>query len=121
MISVQGYQAMHGSIVYTTPDKNTGKMSDVDILYNPITECYLCGEITIPKNNVVSIVDYGSGLDETCQDHLPVLKDEEGNILDPCFYEIVAEIEDVSLEVLRCVKCGKIELSWRKGNASDKC
>ena len=114
MITVQGYQAFHGSITYRTPDNNTGSQSDVDILYNPITDCYLCGDITIPNNRVISVMDYSGGLDETCQDHLPVIMDEKGNILDPCIYETVLNVEGAYVEVLRCMKCGKIEISWRR-------
>lgn len=34
--------------------------------------------------------------------------------LDPCEYEQVAVYKNVTIEVLRCVRCGHIEISWVK-------
>lgn len=34
--------------------------------------------------------------------------------LDPCEYEVVETYRNVTIEVLRCKKCGHIELAWRR-------
>lgn len=34
--------------------------------------------------------------------------------VDPCIYETVETYRNVTVEVLRCTKCGHIELQWRK-------
>lgn len=32
--------------------------------------------------------------------------------LDPCTYEVVEKYRNVTVEVLRCPKCGHTEISW---------
>ena len=32
--------------------------------------------------------------------------------LDPCFYEEIEKYENVTVTVLRCKKCGHIEIEW---------
>lgn len=32
--------------------------------------------------------------------------------LDPCFYKVIEVHKNVTVEVLRCKRCGRIELSW---------
>jgi hypothetical protein len=34
--------------------------------------------------------------------------------LDPCVYKVEAEYHNVTVRVLRCEKCGHIELEWVK-------
>lgn len=34
--------------------------------------------------------------------------------LDPCFYETIEIHRNVTVEVLRCKRCGNIEISWHK-------
>lgn len=37
--------------------------------------------------------------------------------VDPCVYEVVETHYGVTVEVLRCPKCGKTEILWHKENA----
>ena len=32
--------------------------------------------------------------------------------LDPCLYKVIEVHKNVTVEVLRCKRCGRIELSW---------
>lgn len=32
--------------------------------------------------------------------------------VDPCTYEVIEKYKNVTVEVLRCTKCGHIELNW---------
>lgn len=34
--------------------------------------------------------------------------------LDPCEYEVVEAYRNVTVEVLRCRRCGHIEITWRR-------
>lgn len=34
--------------------------------------------------------------------------------LDPCVYGLMEEYENVTIQILRCEKCGHMELTWRK-------
>ena len=36
--------------------------------------------------------------------------------LDPCKYETLGYFENVTVEVMRCKLCGKVELSWYRQN-----
>lgn len=38
---------------------------------------------------------------------------------DSCMYEVVEEHDNVHVEVLRCKRCGNIELSWYKNKPDD--
>lgn len=40
------------------------------------------------------------------------IKPDGVNELDPCFYEVAEVHENVTVEVLRCKRCGHIEISW---------
>lgn len=40
------------------------------------------------------------------------IKPDGINPLDPCEYEVIEEYKNVSIEVLRCKKCGHVEVSW---------
>ncbi len=44
-------------------------------------------------------------------DGVTIMPDGE-NVLDPCFYETIEKYKNVTVEVLRCTKCGHIELNW---------
>lgn len=43
-----------------------------------------------------------------------VIKPDGVNELDPCEYEVVEAYRNVTIEVLRCRKCGHTEVSWRR-------
>lgn len=34
--------------------------------------------------------------------------------IDPCLYEVVQRVENVTVEILRCKYCGKTEVTWIK-------
>ena len=40
--------------------------------------------------------------------------------LDRCEYEISAVYKNVTIEVLRCVRCGHIEISWVRQEDTEK-
>lgn len=42
------------------------------------------------------------------------IKPDGINELDPCEYETLEIHENVTVEVLRCTKCGHIELLWHR-------
>ena len=37
-----------------------------------------------------------------------------GHDIDPCEYELIEAYRNVTVEVLRCKKCGHVELSWKR-------
>lgn len=43
-----------------------------------------------------------------------VIKPDGENELDPCVYEVIEQHEGVTVEVLKCRKCGHIEVTWRR-------
>lgn len=40
------------------------------------------------------------------------IKPDGVNELDPCLYETIETHENVTVEILRCKRCGNIEISW---------
>lgn len=43
-----------------------------------------------------------------------IIKPDGINELDPCFYEVVEAYENVSIEILKCKKCGHTTISWKR-------
>jgi hypothetical protein len=43
-----------------------------------------------------------------------VVKPDGVNELDPCTYELVEKYRNVTVEVLKCTKCGHVSIAWRK-------
>lgn len=43
-----------------------------------------------------------------------VIKPDGENELDPCHYEEISRYENVTVSVLKCKRCGHIELAWHK-------
>lgn len=41
-----------------------------------------------------------------------VIKPNGMNELDPCAYEVIERYCNVTIEVLRCKRCGRTEISW---------
>ena len=41
------------------------------------------------------------------------------NEIDPCQYELIEKHRNVTVEVLRCKKCGHVEISWIKNDECD--
>ena len=46
-------------------------------------------------------------------DGIVILPDGE-NELDPCVYEVERTLKNVTIQILRCKKCGHMEISWVK-------
>ena len=40
--------------------------------------------------------------------------------LDPCIYEEIETIENCTVHILKCKKCGHIEIMWNRGNEEDE-
>lgn len=40
--------------------------------------------------------------------------------LDPCMYETVQKLRNVTVEILRCKKCGQIEISWYRQDNTEE-
>lgn len=40
--------------------------------------------------------------------------------LDPCIYEVTETIRNVTVEILRCKRCGHIEISWRSQDDTER-
>lgn len=49
-----------------------------------------------------------------------VIKPDGVNELDPCDYEVVEKYRNVTIEVLRCRKCGHTEISWYRQEDTEK-
>lgn len=43
-----------------------------------------------------------------------VIKPDGVNELDPCVYQEVEKYANVTVTVLRCMKCGHIEIEWHR-------
>lgn len=40
------------------------------------------------------------------------IKPDGANEVDPCLYEEIETYENVTVHILRCVRCGHIEVEW---------
>ena len=43
-----------------------------------------------------------------------VIKPDGKNELDPCVYETVSVLRNVTVEILKCKRCGHMEIAWRR-------
>lgn len=43
-----------------------------------------------------------------------VIKPDGVNELDPCLYEEIETVEHCTVHVLRCQRCGHIEIEWER-------
>ena len=41
------------------------------------------------------------------------------NELDPCLYDEIETVRHCTVHVMRCVRCGHIEISWERESAAD--
>lgn len=48
------------------------------------------------------------------------IKPDGQNELDPCFYDVVEEYRNVTVRVLRCRNCGRIELEWERQDNTEE-
>lgn len=55
----------------------------------------------------------------TCGDGITV-KPDGVHELDPCEYEVVEAYRNVTVEVLRCRRCGHIEITWRRQSDTEE-
>ena len=46
--------------------------------------------------------------------HGITIKPDGENELDPCIYEEIEKYANVTVSVMRCRKCGHIEISWQR-------
>ena len=54
-------------------------------------------------------------MDERCQMPGGVIFRPDGvNELDPYLYDEIETIENATVHVMRCVRCGHIEISWER-------
>ena len=56
---------------------------------------------------------------EKCSCDGITIKPDGVHELDPCLYELIEEHKNVTVEVLRCVRCGHIEITWHKGDEDE--
>ena len=42
------------------------------------------------------------------------IKPDGANELDPCLYQEIGTFENVTVHILRCVRCGHIEVEWEQ-------
>lgn len=55
--------------------------------------------------------------------HFPngmTIKPDGTNPLDPCIYKTVEKFQNVTVEVMRCVKCGHIEIVWHRQEDTER-
>lgn len=48
-----------------------------------------------------------------------IIKPDGVNELDPCVYETIETHRNVTVEVLRCKKCGHVEIMWHRQEDGD--
>lgn len=46
------------------------------------------------------------------------IKPDGVNELDPCIYEEIETVENATVHILKCRKCGNIEIEWERKNES---
>lgn len=49
-----------------------------------------------------------------------VIKPDGINELDPCFYKVEETYRNVSVEISRCMKCGRINISWFRQSNTER-
>lgn len=107
MIEVNGYKAFYGTIM----TDSCGLVGPCDFIYDPNDQIWMCEDNDYYEFDVLSIMPYTN---------ISKCNGDKGNpdcdIQDNCFYEVVETHKNVTVEVLRCKNCGKIELSWYKDN-----
>ena len=48
-----------------------------------------------------------------------VIKPDGVNELDPCLYEEIETVEHCTVHILRCRRCGHIEIEWEREQPDD--
>lgn len=49
-----------------------------------------------------------------------VFKPDGVNELDPCIYEEIEQYKNVTVHILRCKKCGHIEIEWERQEDTER-
>ena len=102
MIEVGGYKAYHGDMLVNKGTDTEHLIKDCDFIYVPYNDEWIC--------------EFGSYASKNCQIYPPRGSGYSvsvfGHCIDPCCYDVVEKHENVTVEVLRCYRCGKQELSW---------
>ena len=53
-------------------------------------------------------------MDKCCFPPGVIVKPDGVNELDPCVYEEVECYKNVTVHVMRCLRCGHVEISWER-------
>lgn len=53
-------------------------------------------------------------MDKCCFPTGVIVKPDGVNELDPCVYEEVECYKNVTVHVMRCLRCGHVEISWER-------
>ena len=69
----------------------------------------ICDERNMETCPIVAVEPDESSV--KCESNVKITLDGE-NYVDPCQYEIIDRRENCVVEVLRCTKCGHIEVFW---------
>jgi hypothetical protein len=48
-----------------------------------------------------------------------VIKPDGVNELDPCLYEEIETVEHCTVHILRCQRCGHVEIEWEREQPDD--
>lgn len=110
MIEVNGYKAFYGSI----QTDSSGIVGPCDFLFDPEDRVWRTNDDEFYEFDVLAIMPYVNI--SKCNKELG---NPDCDTHDNCFYEVVEVHENVTVEVLRCKNCGKIELSWYKDTPDD--
>lgn len=112
MIEVFGYKAYHGDMLVTEGDDKR-LLTNRDFLYNPKEDCwYDSTDSKYPNNIVISTMPYVNI--EKCGEHIDTW--EDCDTISECIFGVVEVHEPARVEVCRCKKCGKIDISWTRSS-----
>lgn len=57
---------------------------------------------------------------QECQCNGVIIKPDGINELDPCLYQVEEVYTNVTVEISRCTRCGKIDISWIRQDNTEK-
>lgn len=60
-------------------------------------------------------------MEKKCRDNGIVIKPDGIHELDPCVYEEIQRLKNVTVSVLRCKRCGHIEITWYRQEDTEEC
>lgn len=114
MMQINGYIMFHGDLNVREKDSdNVYAIKDKDFLYRPDTNCWYCEDKIIKQDLVCHM--FPKEKHGFCGSY-----DIDGsNFVDNCLYEVYEEHDNCHVEILKCINCGKIEVSWWKNDEVD--